>query len=554
MKKKLCLLLATGLVALSLAFFMQIQAEAPNNLASDMLVAIDVDIANLVSTTLSENETGIAIVYGSVGFLAPIEGDSFLIMSSGNAQPSVFPEGWVGTPTDTLSTYNNNPHGTGPLGGNAYDITTLGLTLRAPDEAKSLSFNFRFMSEEYPDYVGQQFNDFFICLLNGTNIVFDTEGNIINVNNNFFDPNITPEGTVFNATTVLLTAKAPITGGTAFELDFIVGDVGDYILDTAVFIDNFRFSTEEISGTSTIPTHLDLDEPERESRSLSIVATVGVGVAAATALLAGLGPSLNSAISNLPIPKQLRSFLKFYGASLFQKVDKVKLSALEKAPLITRGELAALGISIMIVTIVYSFVEANGLQQFLKPSVLAAVIPSTFFSVCVVTVTKVFSDAFCARTGNAYRKFSLWVTGVLTFVVSGILFLFPFSSPGITRYQSLEITKKTKGLIVLSKTLILLTLTIPFSLLFMMGFKIIGDTGVLLALMYSCYSLVPLKHLSGKAVFDYRKEVSLIAFASTAFLFYSCTVNLLHIAAYLPIGIISAVIAVITLRELKRSQ
>jgi hypothetical protein len=210
---------------------------------------MDVDLADLIDVTFGDSEAGCAVVHGKIGVLEPIKGDSFLFMSNGARAPNLFPEGWIGTPDDSLSINNYNPNRIGPLGEDAYDITTLNIRLRAPEWANSISFNFRFMSEEYPDYVGQDYNDFFTCLLDGNNIVFDTEGNIINVNNNFFDTNITPEGTVFNAITVMLTAKASIEAGSIFDLEFIVGDVGDEILDSAVFLDNFHFSSEEVFGS-----------------------------------------------------------------------------------------------------------------------------------------------------------------------------------------------------------------------------------------------------------------------------------------------------------------
>ena len=277
-------------------------------------------------------------------------------------------------------------------------------------------------------------------------------------------------------------------------------------------------------------------------------------MAAASALVVGFGPAFNSVVSSLPLPKQLVSFLKFYGASLFQKVDKVKLEALEKAPLITMAELVSIGISVSLITVVYSFVAANGLPAFFDSSVLAVVIPSTFFSSCIVVVTKVFSGIFCAKTCSIYRKFSLWKTGVLMFIVSGLLFLFPFSSPGVTRYQSgVDISKQTKALLVLSKTLILLTLTIPFTVLFLLGFRTIGDSGLMLTLMSAFFSLIPLKLLSGKAVLDYRKDVSLLALVLTGLLFFSCTFNVLPMLAYLALGVASAVMATITIKKLKHS-
>lgn len=229
------------------------------------------------------------------------------------------------------------------------------------------------------------------------------------------------------------------------------------------------------------------------------------------------------------------------------------MEALEKASFITKGELAALGISAFFMAIVFGFVEANGLPRFLDPSVLAAVIPSTLLSVCMVIIAGELFEALCARTCRVYRQFRLWIYGLGAFLISGLLFLFPFASPGITRYQSGEISDKTKGLIVLSKMLILLTLTIPFAGLLMLGFKIVGDAGLLFTLMTVCYSLVPLRPLAGKAVFNYRKKVSLIALASAGILFFSFTFKLLPHVTYLAVGVVSVFLAAITLNQLRKA-
>jgi parallel beta-helix repeat protein len=250
--------------------------------AGDLTVAMGFDPADVIDTTFSVDKIAGAVVYGSVGFLAPTEGNTFVMLSTGNAQPEDYDSygGWVGAPDDFISVDNGNPSGTGPLGGEANDLAILHLTLKAPDWAKSLSFDFRFMSEEYPEFVGSDFNDFFSCLLDGTNIAFDTEGNIINVNNNFFDDTITPEGTVFDGTTVLLTSKAAVTGGATIELDFIVGDITDSYWDTTVFLDNFHFSTEEIEEPVTAPTIWSSDSSENEKNTFAPTETVYVTVPA----------------------------------------------------------------------------------------------------------------------------------------------------------------------------------------------------------------------------------------------------------------------------------
>jgi hypothetical protein len=236
---------------------------------------------------------------------------------------------------------------------------------------------------------------------------------------------------------------------------------------------------------------------------------------------------------------------------LFQKVDKVRLEALQKIPFLTKSEYASLGISVLLLTIIYAIVEANGFPNFLDPAIIATVIPSTFLSSGIVVITKVVSDAFWTRTYKVYKQFNVWAIGVVMFLISGLVFLFPFSSPGITRYQSDEISKKTKGLLVMFKTFTVLTLLIPFSILFMLGYQAIGDSGLLLTLMSTCYSLVPLKFLAGKALFDYRKEFSLTMLFSVGFLFFGCTISLLPQALYLAAGIASATIAVLTYIQLK---
>jgi hypothetical protein len=211
----------------------------------DLATAIDVDPAILIAASFSGNIEAAAIFPDPTGlvdstgaFLNPIAGDTYLILSTGVAD-NIF-----GDPSDFESTDFGlvAPDG-------SRDLASLTLTLivpGTPGAPNTLSFNFRFMSEEYPEWVGTQYNDFFRVFLttpSGTQqIAFDTNGNPINVNNNFFDPAIYPAGTKFDGTTPLLTTMATVTGGDIITLTFEVADMGDNIYDTAVFIDNLRFS------------------------------------------------------------------------------------------------------------------------------------------------------------------------------------------------------------------------------------------------------------------------------------------------------------------------
>jgi hypothetical protein len=156
--------------------------------------------------------------------------------------------------------------------------------------------------------------------------------------------------------------------------------------------------------------------------------------------------------------------------------------------------------------------------------------------------------------------------GVIMFLVSGLVFQFPLGSPGITRYRSGEISEKAKGLFVLSKMLMFLTLTIPFAGLLMLGFNTvgeiglsIGEIGLWLTLTTVFSSLIPVRPLVGKALFNYRKEVSLAALAVSGILLFSFiysrltqTILLPHLI-YLAVGSVSALLAAITLYQLRKT-
>ena len=206
---------------------------------------------------------------------------------------------------------------------------------------------------------------------------------------------------------------------------------------------------------------------------------------------------------------------------------------------------------ILLLTFVYSVASANGFFNFLNLEVMGAIIPSTFLSSGIVVLTKVFSNAYWSYNFNVYKKFSVWFIGLLMFVVSGLLFLFPFSSPSITRYQSVQISKEKKALLILFKTFTVLSLMIPFSILFMLGFEVLGDSGMLLTLMSTFYSLIPIKMLAGKVLFDYRKDYSLIMLVFLGVLFFGATLNLLPYLVFLIAGIKSAIIAIMARKKLE---
>ncbi len=160
----------------------------------------------------------------------------------------------------------------------ANDLTQFQLKILVPTNARSFSFDFQFLTTEYPDYLGTEFNDTFWVLLDSKkykgNICFDKAGTPIRLNNAFFDicdpdpgypktkqyctlPAALLTGTGYakdcgsplacsgiscGGSTGWLTTTSPVEPGEVITLTFFIFDKGDGILDSSALIDNFRWS------------------------------------------------------------------------------------------------------------------------------------------------------------------------------------------------------------------------------------------------------------------------------------------------------------------------
>jgi hypothetical protein len=132
----------------------------------------------------------------------------------------------------------------------------LQLQLDRPAGATCLTFDFRFFSEEFPEFVGSQFYDTFSAEIidtdlkfqNGSivtpyNFAYGPEGNAISVNTVLGVTH--DEETTFDGSTPLLQAVTPAELNDAEDVlvTLTIQDVGDSIYDSAVALDNFRWSS-----------------------------------------------------------------------------------------------------------------------------------------------------------------------------------------------------------------------------------------------------------------------------------------------------------------------
>ncbi len=88
----------------------------------------------------------------------PRSGRSFAILSTGNARIA----------DDVNDGPDSGSQSRGPSIRGARDVVIMRIDLQIPDDANCLSFNFRFLSEEYPEFTGDIYNDAFVAELDNS--------------------------------------------------------------------------------------------------------------------------------------------------------------------------------------------------------------------------------------------------------------------------------------------------------------------------------------------------------------------------------------------------
>jgi hypothetical protein len=216
-----------------------------------LALAMGIRADDIISASFNgSDQRAFGVSTGPLGHHLPTEGGTFVILSTGFAETAEAPN---------LSEFE-----TGILDGldnsQDNDLVQLALRLQAPQDMNCASFDFAFYSEEFPEFVGSEFNDTFTAELGGTNLIigetdvyaplnfaFDTAGNIISVNTVFGVEGDT--ATTYDGGTSLLRAQTPVQPGSAVDIVFSVQDLGDSYYDSAVFLDKFFWSVDANCGS-----------------------------------------------------------------------------------------------------------------------------------------------------------------------------------------------------------------------------------------------------------------------------------------------------------------
>jgi hypothetical protein len=285
--------------------------------------------------------------------------------------------------------------------------------------------------------------------------------------------------------------------------------------------------------------------------SAAVAATATI--ATTTIIASAFSENLPSMISQFPFLKQFLEFFKTMGKEVYKTVQEKKVQLKKDTPFITRGEFAALTTSVLIMIFIYGFVAAGGFGGLLSLESWYKVLPVVCITVFTVRIVSVFADVAVAKVCNLHKKFCLWSSGIVAFLISGLIFLFPFSSPWITKFEGTSISCKSKALMMLLKTMMLMILTLPFAILLMAGAKEIANTGFLIIFAWTAAALMPVKPMAGKALFNYRKSLALIAVVLIMILLYGFSFGVFEPIVYLAAGVISILITAITYVYLVKS-
>ena len=234
---------------------------------------------------LQEYQAAVLEDYGTEVF--PQNGSTMAGLSSGRMRDEADPDFVLPQDGISFSQYGNPPadylaahggqlpstlgcFGECPSGNDANDAINVRLTIRVPTNAQSFSYKVKFYSAEYPDYLCDMYNDFYLALLQSespdipedNNISFDSVGNPVSVNNGFFTVCEQPgigcytcdqgplelagtgmDGGVGGGTQWLLTS-APVVPGETIVLELMIFDVGDTVLDSLVLLDDFQWDID----------------------------------------------------------------------------------------------------------------------------------------------------------------------------------------------------------------------------------------------------------------------------------------------------------------------
>jgi len=327
-----------GLLGSSIAQLNISTGYSPQQLVQNILLGAGVTVSN-VTYSGSSNSIG----YFSGGGSTNLGLASGVVMSTGNVDGNPFPLGsdvanfestdLSGSGDNDLEALLNNVN-------TSYDATILQFDF--VPLADTIKFRYVFASEEYPEYVCSNYNDDFGFFLSGPGITGPYSNNSVNiaripgtalpvainsVNNgspggfnsasdcislsfsSAYVDNEANHGTtiVFDGFTVVLYAWYLVQPCQHYHIKLAIGDMGDGIYDSAVFLEQGSFSSSSVSvAAATTNTTLATDSTAIEGCTQNVLTFTRSGsLANPLTVQLNISGSAQNGIDYLAIPSSL---------------------------------------------------------------------------------------------------------------------------------------------------------------------------------------------------------------------------------------------------------
>lgn len=244
-----------------------------------------------------------------------------------------------------------------------------------------------------------------------------------------------------------------------------------------------------------------------------VATTVTVSVAVAVSTLASAAGSTAPEGSS-KIGEKLDSLLpdtvkKWLGDSVS---SKSKLEVKERVGsrfIPTKEEVASYAVTVSILTLAFAYAKAPSLDAIL------ASMPLILATSVLIDIVKTYVIAAICRHFGVWTEHRLWYLGLGLFAFSTLALKVPFSSPSRLAHHSPKMTKRIDGMIGSISILLSFVFAFVFLVLFIRGYTLIGNVGVIMCLTGVFFDTIPVAPMGGKGIYDWNKKVWLALFVAS---------------------------------------
>ncbi len=331
-----------------------------------------------------------------------------------------------------------------------------------------------------------------------------------------------------DSTYASITALAP-GEKTNFELQNIHGDITPKIANYSLVPESIITGTDlpssptpssptPSSGGST-PPPADVNAvwvPSHGNAAAATAVTI-VAIGAVSMFAAALNNSAASAgrmtqkIQDA-VPEGAKKWLEEFMSSKREAAVNQKIGS---PFLLTKPEALAYAVSLVALTISFSYVKVTDLTQIWQ------VLPTVLATAVIIEVVKTYALEVVARRRGLWTEHRIWYFGLAMFLITTFTFGIPFSSPSRNIYHSPKLTKRLNGIVASAAVLVTLAFAAFFFALLISGFTLIGGTGLAICIIMGLIDTLPVQPMNGKAIYDYKKSVWAAFFLIMAIIYVS---------------------------------